>query len=355
MVYLLAFLGGLILNLMPCVLPVLFLKAMSMQRRSWQYVAGVLSVFLAFGIMATTPGFVWGGQFNHAWFTWGTALVCFALGLTYLDVWTLPSFGCREAESDFGKGVLTTLLSSACSGPFLGAVFAASLTEPSWKIVTLFITIGAGFITPYLAFPRKWIPKPGAWMDTFKKLAGISMVATSIWLMAGSTWALVTIILLFWASDTVDGGRRLALRAIYVATLLGLGITTYIRAPYPVEKFDEAKLIGLMHQNKVVAVEFTSKYCLTCQWNESTMQHRAVKNALAANNVIVMQCVLPKGENLLTALGFTSVPVLAVFPGRDDPIVMPDVVTESQIIEAVEKAHARVKLTGSGPDSPFSP
>jgi thiol:disulfide interchange protein len=128
---------------------------------------------------------VWGGQFNLAWFTWGTAAVCFALGLTYFDVWHLPNYGCREAESDFGKGVLTTVLSSACSGPFLGAVFAASLAELWWKIITLFLLIGAGLVTPYLFFPRSWIPKPGVWMEWFKKLAGISMIATSVWLLGG--------------------------------------------------------------------------------------------------------------------------------------------------------------------------
>ncbi len=352
MIYLLAFVGGLILNLMPCVLPVLFLKAMSMQRRSWQYVAGVLSVFLAFGVAACSPGFIWGGQFNHVWFTWGTALVCFALGLTYLDIWHLPNFGCREAESDFGKGVLTTLLSSACSGPFLGAVFAASLTEPSWKIITLFLLIGAGLVTPYLFFPRKWIPRPGAWMDTFKKVAGIAMIATSVWLLAGSSWALAGLIVLFWFTDIVDGRRRLALRGVLVATVMLLGIFTLVRQPYPIQPFNEIKLISLMHEDRVVVVEFTSKYCMTCQWNESTIQSYSVKKAMSDNKVVLMQAVMPEGADILQKLGFTSVPVLAVFPGTDYPIVLPDVVNKSQVIDAVEKAHERVKATGSGRGSP---
>jgi thiol:disulfide interchange protein DsbD len=142
------------------------------RRRSWQYVTGVMSVFFCLGVAATGPGFIWGGQFEHWWFTWVTAAVVFALGLTYLDVWHLPNFGFREAQSDFGKGVLTTLLSSACSGQFLGAVFAASLTEPPLKIITLFMLIGLGLVTPYLLFPRNWIPRPGAWMETVKRLAG---------------------------------------------------------------------------------------------------------------------------------------------------------------------------------------
>jgi hypothetical protein len=120
-----------------------------------------------------------GGQFDHPWFTWAVAAICFALGLTYLDVWHMPDFGFREAESDF-EGLLTTLLSSACSGPFLGAVFAASLTEPWYQTITLFMLIGAGLVTPYLFFPRQWIPKPGAWMVWVKKLAGLTMVVSRL-------------------------------------------------------------------------------------------------------------------------------------------------------------------------------
>ena len=103
MIYFLAYIGGILLNLMPCVLPVLFLKAMSMQRRSWLYVAGVMSVFFTLGIAACGPGFIWGGQFDHWWFTWATAAVCFALGLTYLDVWPWPNACCHGAEGIFGK------------------------------------------------------------------------------------------------------------------------------------------------------------------------------------------------------------------------------------------------------------
>jgi suppressor for copper-sensitivity B len=110
--------------------------------------------------------------------------VCFALGLIYLDVWHLPNFGFCEAKSDFGKGVLTTILSSACSGPFLGAVFAASLTEPWYQAIMLFMLIGAGLVTPYLVFPRNWIPKPGAWM-VFKKLANVMLILTACWFLGG--------------------------------------------------------------------------------------------------------------------------------------------------------------------------
>ena len=343
MIYLLAYIGGIILNLMPCVLPVLMLKVMSLhRRRSWQYVAGVMSVFLTLGVAATGPGFIWGGQFDHAWFTWLIAGIVLSLGLFYLDVFQWPNIGCREAESDFGKGVLTTVLSSACSGPFLGAVFAASLTQPPWKIVTLFLTIGAGLVTPYLFFPRSWVPKPGDWMDTFRKLAGVSMIATAGWLLAGSTAALVVLIVLFWLRTLVDGRRRLALSGVYCVLLLALAAFTFLRQPYTVEKFDRDRFTSLVNDGRIVMIEFTSTHCLTCQFNQATMTTRSVSLAIQRNNVVVMAAVMPNGASLLQALGFTSVPVLAIFPGNAQPIVLPDVVTKSQIINAVETAHARI-------------
>lgn len=339
MIYLFAFIGGILLNLMPCVLPVLFLKAMSMQRRSWQYVAGVMSVFFTLGVAACGPGFVWGGQFDHAWFIWAVAAVVFLLGLTYLDVWHLPNFGFREAESDFGKGVLTTLLSSACSGPFLGAVFAASLTEPSWKVITLFMLIGCGLVTPYLFFPRKWIPKPGDWMDVLKKLAGVSLIGTSAWLLAGSTAALVVVIILFWLRTLADGRRRLALSGVYCFLLLCLGAFTLWGHSYPVQQFDADELESLRHQQRVVIVEFSSRYCATCQMNEYTLQSLSVTKVMYENDVVVIKAMMPDGLNLLKSLGYTSVPVMAVYPGTENPIVLPDVVTKTQIITAVRLAN----------------
>lgn len=345
MIYLLAFLGGMILNLMPCVLPVLFLKAMSLQKRSWQYVAGIMSVFFVLGVLATFPGFIWGGQFDHAWFTWAVAAVCFALGLTYLDVWSLPNFGCREAESDFGKGVLTTVLSSACSGPLLGAVFAASLTQPAWKVVTLFLTIGAGLVTPYLLFPRSWIPKPGAWMDSLKKLAGVSMIATSAWLLAGSGWALMVAAVLCTIFGPVQGRRRFALAGVFIIFAVSLSAFTLLSKPYPSKPFHRDTYINGRIHNRIVVVEFTSKFCSTCQMNALTVQSYSVKNCLSKHDAILMQAMLPDtdAECLLKQLGFSSVPVLAIFPGVCDPIAIPDVVSKAQVIDSLEKAHESIE------------
>lgn len=340
MIYLLAYIGGIILNLMPCVLPVLMLKVMSLhRRRSWQYVAGVMSVFFCLGVGACGPGFIWGGQFDHLWFTWGLAAIVFALGLSYLDVWTWPNFGFREAESDFGKGVLTTILSSACSGPFLGAVFAASLAEPWWKVITLFLTIGVGLCTPYLFFPRSWVPNPGAWMETFKKLAGVSLILTAAWLIDARLVALSVVVLAGWAG--LHGGRRLALVTAITAGVV-ISLVHILTPTYHVEKFNDIHLWHDRHWNRIVIVEFTSNFCMTCQWNEATLKSRSVARQISRYDVVVMRAVMPNGSELLKELGFTSVPVLAIFPGDGEPIVLPDVITKADVITSLEIAHAQL-------------
>jgi len=198
MIYLLAFLGGLILNLMPCCWPVVFMKIASAQHRSWQFAAGSISVFVLLGCLCASLGLMWGEWFERNWFTWTLAALVFALGLSYLDIWQFPSFGCRDATTDFGRGILSTLISTACSGPLLSAVFAASLTEPPWKTVALFFAIGVGFMTPYLAVPRGCMPRPGDWLNVVKKLAGVSMIATALWLVDVKLIPLAGVALSIW-------------------------------------------------------------------------------------------------------------------------------------------------------------
>lgn len=111
----------------------------------------------------------------------------------------------------------------------------------------------------------------------------------------------------------------------------------------PVKPFNHQELDGLRTSQRIVIVEFTSKYCATCQWNEYTLHSRSVVNQVSKQNVVVMKAVMPEGADLLKQLGFSSVPVLAIFPGRGTPIVMPDVVTKAQVLSALETAHEYVE------------
>jgi thiol:disulfide interchange protein len=205
-----AFLGGLILNLMPCVLPVIGLKILSFVQQAGQsrgqilalnlwYSAGVCSVFLVLAALAVLAGQAWGEQFQSTRFNIVMAAVVLVMSLSFLGVWEIPIPGLSGSSKAsqlaaqegplgaFFKGVLSTVLATPCSGPGLGVVFAYTLTQPPQITYALFACMGLGMACPYLLlglFPAwvKLLPKPGAWMETFKQVMGFVLLATLLFL-----------------------------------------------------------------------------------------------------------------------------------------------------------------------------
>ncbi len=206
-----AFLGGLILNIMPCVLPVIGLKVMSFVQQAGQsraqawalncwYAAGIIAVFLVLASLAVTLQLGWGGQFSSAKFNIALIGVVFAMALSLLGLWEIPIPGfigggvaMKAAEREgpsaaFLKGVLTTLLATPCTGPFMATALAWAVKQPAWMTYSVFSVLGLGMASPYLligAFPElvKFLPRPGAWMESFKKIMGLVLLATVVWLM----------------------------------------------------------------------------------------------------------------------------------------------------------------------------
>ena len=190
-----AFLGGLILNLMPCVLPVIGLKVLSFAEQGGEsrlkvfglnlaYSIGLISVFLVLASLAVFADFGWGEQFTNSTFQVSMVILVFAMALSFLGVWEIPIPGFagtgkandlqdKEGFSGaFFKGIFTTILATPCSGPFLGTAFGYTLTLPPAMVFLFFFTAGLGMAMPYLLigiFPSlvKWLPKPGLWMETF--------------------------------------------------------------------------------------------------------------------------------------------------------------------------------------------
>ena len=205
----LAFLGGLILNVMPCVLPVLQIKAMSLSELSGEdrgrtialgvaYTFGVLAVMAALAAGMILFKQAWGTQFGNPKFVLPVAAVVFALALSLLGVYELPLpgfVGRADAAAKkeglvgaFVSGIFATLLATPCTGPFLGGVTGALLSQPTAAIVLLMLTIGFGLAFPYLLvsiFPRlvSWLPRPGIWMVKFKQLTGFVMLGVVLWLL----------------------------------------------------------------------------------------------------------------------------------------------------------------------------
>ena len=200
----LAFVGGIILNLMPCVLPVIGLKVMSFVEQAhhsrthalvlnlW-YSAGIVSVFLLLGFLAAWIGLSWGGQFGSTAFAVTLAAIVFAMALSLLGVWEIPIPGffgsgavqdVAAKEGPFGaflKGAITTVLATPCTGPFMASAIAWAVTQSMSTTLVVFGSLGLGMASPYLlvgVFPEllRFLPKPGVWMETFKQITGLHPV-----------------------------------------------------------------------------------------------------------------------------------------------------------------------------------
>jgi thiol:disulfide interchange protein DsbD len=205
------FLGGMILNVMPCVLPVIGLKVMSFIEQSghsWRkalllnvcYSLGLLAVFFLLATLAVFANLGWGQLFAKPWFIISLTGLVFAMGLSFMDVWEIPipGFAGRTAESDvanqegatgaFVKGALTTVLATPCSAPLLGPALVWAAAQPPWLTYAVMLSAGLGMASPYLligAFPKLigFLPKPGLWMVTFKHIMGFVLMGTVVFFL----------------------------------------------------------------------------------------------------------------------------------------------------------------------------
>ena len=206
----LAFVAGFLLNLMPCVLPVVGLKLLSFIQQSNDsrrrvlllnvaYSAGLMSVMLVLATFAVFAGLGWGEQFSSTTFSVTLAAIVFAFGLSFLGVWEIPvpgfvgtTGGSASGEGyggAFSKGVLSTLLATPCSGPFLGSALAWAVVQPAYLTYAVFAFVALGMASPYLLvglFPRlvRFLPRPGNWMVTFKQMMGFVLLATVVYLLS---------------------------------------------------------------------------------------------------------------------------------------------------------------------------
>jgi thiol:disulfide interchange protein DsbD len=313
--FLFAFLGGLLLNLMPCVFPILALKAFGLldlagEHRSEArahgvaYTAGVLASFLALGgaLLAVRAGGAtigWGFQLQSPAVIAGLAALFFWMSLMLLDVTSVggsfmgvgnklaASGGARGA---FFTGVLATIVATPCSAPFMGTALGYALTQPAAVALGVFVALGLGLAFPYLAIafvPRlgALLPRPGRWMDTLKQLLAFPLLGTVVWL----TWVasvqsgpsavvailgmLVLLAFAAWAGRHFGGRTATALAAAAAVAALVVGTsqgttTATARASEGWEPYSTQKLEALLKQGKPVFVDFTAAWCVTCQVNE---------------------------------------------------------------------------------------
>lgn len=214
-----AFLGGLILNIMPCVLPVIGLKVMAFVQQAGEsrgkvlllniwYSLGLLSVFMLLATLASVWNVGWGQQFSSETVTITLAAIVFTMGLSFLGVWQMPIPGfvgsgtaveLAEKEGPAGafmKGILTTILATPCSGPGVAVALGYCTGKPASVVYLIFAMVGLGMASPYLvigAFPKalRLLPKPGAWMERFEQIMGLVLLGTVIYLLSFTAWASV--------------------------------------------------------------------------------------------------------------------------------------------------------------------
>ena len=390
-----AFLGGLILNLMPCVLPVISLKILSFvnmsgssRRRLFEHGAlftmGVLVSFWALAgamlvLRAYSEGIGWGFQLQEPLFVGILAMIMFLLGLSLLGVFEfgtkLTQLGGKQKAGRFGtfmSGVLATVVATPCTGPLLAPAIGYAVTLPSSLAMLLFTFVGLGMASPYLliaAFPKliNKLPKPGAWMVTFKQIMGFLMMATVLWLLwvfasqTDSVFGLMRLMLALlvaavgawvygrWGTPVVKKSRRYIAYAL-TAALLAMGGIVGLKGiqsadtqmiaqegnfmAWDAEKFEELRAEGIP-----VFVDFTAKWCLMCQANRVPLHSKDVQKAFEEKGVVVMVADWTRRDPSITAelakFNRNGVP-LYVYYGDEEPVVLPQVLTSGNIIDAID-------------------
>jgi thiol:disulfide interchange protein len=415
-------LGGLILNLMPCVLPVIGLKLLSFAKQGGQsrghilglnlaYSAGLMTVFMVLATLAalvqlglSSESYGWGELYTLTWFKVAMTALVFAMALAFLGVWEIPIPGfassgkATEMASQEGPagafvmGMVTTLLSVPCSGPFLGPVFGYTISQPPSATYLIFASVGVGMALPYLligAFPAlvSWLPKPGAWMDTLKSLLGFGLLATVVYLFSTlrQDYYLPTLALMFamWFGLWIVGRTPLwaevgdRIRAWGWGTLatavLGGGAFALLspssdKVSLAWEPYSPAALAEARASGKTVLVDFTANWCPTCKLNSKIALNRpAVKKLVEENGVVALLADWTDKnatiKQAIAELNSRSIPLMAIYPAEPgrDVIVVPDLLTQGKVIEALKAAGPSLDAAGqsaepapvaTGPNTP---
>ncbi|MGE4553849.1 MAG: protein-disulfide reductase DsbD family protein, partial [Desulfovibrionaceae bacterium] len=389
---LLGLVAGLILNVMPCVLPVVALKLAPLmagggdealrevRRHALFFGLGIECSFLALAGMLAATGLAWGEMFQQPAVVLVLAAVVFALGLSLFGVFHLPVLDLRFAAATKNPrlralftGMLATLLATPCSGPLLGGVLSWTLSRPAVVIVLVLAGVGAGMALPYAAlavWPRlaRLLPRPGAWTGRVEQAVGLFLMGTCLYLLVilppamlpRALAALLTTAVGAWLWGLGGVGLRelrpLAAKAAGAAVALA-AILWALNPPVrvdPWEPFDPQFFTNELGREPLM-VDFTADWCPTCQALSATvLTDAAVAGLEAEYGVRAVRADLtedfPAAEALLQALGARSIPVLAIFPAGEAarrPIVLRDLFTAGQLRRALGRARTEGGLRPS--------
>jgi thiol:disulfide interchange protein DsbD len=409
-----AMLGGLILNLMPCVFPVLSIKAIGLVEQAQKhpaavrtkglvFAAGVIGSMLCLAAVLLTlraggEEIGWGFQLQSPLFVTLLVYLLLAVGLNLSGVFEvgggLAGVGDGLTQGDsyrasFFTGVLTTLVATPCTAPFMAFAVGAALTQPPVFALCIFAALGFGLALPYLLLSfapwmRRALPKPGAWMDTLKQVFAFPIYASAAWLLwvlaqQTSSFGLgaalagaILIALAAWAyqksKSSAAGGRVVALATATLAVLLAIFLPVRFadvaaaasnvsargaQAADEWQPYDAAQVAKLNAAGRPLLVNFTASWCLTCLVNErNAFADPAVQEVFRNKGVTLMKGDWtnrdPAITQALASFGRAGVPLYVVYnskPGSTEPVILPQLLTAS----AVQSAFADTPGHGSGP------
>ncbi|MFC6644775.1 protein-disulfide reductase DsbD family protein [Granulicella cerasi] len=386
----LAFLGGIILNLMPCVFPVLFLKGLALvntgsQDRRHQRLSGLiytLGILVSFWIIVGTllalrqggQQLGWGFQLQSPGFVAILAMLMFFLALSLAGQFelglSLTSAGNNLANKQghsgsFFTGMLAVVAATPCMGPLMGAAVGFALAQPAWVTFAVFTALALGLALPYLILSMnpQWtsiLPKPGAWMETLKQLTAVPLFATAIWL----TWVYGKL----YAADGVDrsamlltaflvlaiagwalgkwpakwGSAIAAIILIVLAIILPLRkpkVDTLTWKPWTPDSLAAARATG-----HPVFVDYTAAWCLSCQVNErAVLRSDDIIKQLGDQHVELLKADWTNYDSAITqslsSVGRSGVPTYVIYPPgeKSNPDVLPELLTKDIVSKAIER------------------
>lgn len=393
-----AILGGLLLNLMPCVFPILSLKAISLakaggnetvvRRDALAYTAGVVLVATALGavllgLRASGAAVGWAFQLQDPRIIFVLLALVTAIGLNLAGLFELPNinFGNKLTRKDgaagsFWTGALAAFVATPCTGPFMAAALGATIVLPPIAALVIFAGLGVGLALPFLLIAfvpaiRSRLPKPGPWLDSFRKIMAIPMFLTSIgliWLLGRqigtdalglSLVFLLTVSLILWwfGGGQIKGLSRGALTsaAMVAAILAGLlalpgeeamtgqKLSHSSGATLPSEAFSEVRLSELRASGQPVFAYFTADWCITCKANEAAaIQRTETADAFAAAKVAVLMGDWTRPDPVISRFlekhGRAGVPLYLYYAPGEEPVILPQILTVATLTELVSKA-----------------
>jgi len=396
-----AFIGGLILNIMPCVFPVLGIKVVGIVQQAGEdrkqvvlhgliYTLGILLSFWVLGGIVVALGKAWGFQLQSAGFNFGLAAFFLIFGLNMAGVFEIGASAVGVGQDlqtkhglggSFFSGLLATLVSTPCSAPFLGTALGFAVKLPAPQAMLLFTLIGLGLASPFLllsAFPSlvKVLPRPGAWMESFKQGMSFLLFGTVVYMLWVLTamveglallWLMLALVLIAmacwvygrWSLPHLPTATRAKAVIISLALAAGGGVLGWpsngakqghggVVQEFGLEwhPWSEAFVQQQLAAGKPVYIDYTAKWCLTCQVNKRVYPDAALQSLFKKHEVVTVRADFtnedPEIKKSFESLGKGAVPVNVLhIPGKKEPVILPELLTAENVKAALNQIESR--------------